>query len=409
MKILLITEAYPPVVNSAARLFSELAEDLSHQGHRVTVLTGKPNRYLAGDVGRVPRRPYLRETRHGVRVHRMTVLPFSRKIPLFRVLEQFFLAFTFLFLGFFLGHQHTVIVYSPPLPLGITGYLIARLWRGQVVINVHDLYPQTAIDLGLLRGRLIIATSRWMERFLYHHADTITVHSEGNRSYIIDKGAAPSRVHTVFNWVDLESQRPSSRDNHFRATHGFGDAFVLSYAGVMGFAQGMDDVVEAACLLQEHSDIIFLLAGDGVMRDGIEHKVTELGLTNVCLLSTQPPEVYVELLAASDVGLVPLRTELTTPVIPGKVQSIMAAGRPILCSANPQTDAVSLIREAECGICVDAGRPQELAAATLTLYNDRALAQEMGRRGRAYAETHFDRTRCIQQYLDVLTEGARGN
>ena len=400
MKVLLLTAAYPPMVNSAARLFSELAQGLVRRGHQVTILTSVPDRYLAG----TPERPPRREVQDGVTVRRVVGLPISRRVPFLRGLEHFFIALAYLVAGLFLGRHNIVIVYSPPLPLGMTGYMLARLWRGRVIINVQDLYPQTAIDLGLLRNRLIIALSRWMERFLYRRTDAITVHSEGNRDYVLSRHGMPSRVHVVPNWVDLEALHPSPRNNGFRITHGLGDAFVVSYAGVMGFAQGLDDVVEAVGLLQEHPDILFLLVGDGVMYPQLERRVEELRLSNVRFLPTQPPEVYPALLAASDVGLATLRQELATPVIPGKVQSIMAAGRPVICSMNPLSDAVRLVQEAECGLCVEAASPKELAQAILTLYHDRALARDMGRRGRAYAEQHFDGERCILQYKDILAQ-----
>lgn len=409
MKILLISDAYPPIMNSAARLVSELAEKFSNRGHEVSVITEKPDRYLTRDTGRIPRRPYVRENYKGIRIHRLAGLPFSRKIPLFRVFKQFFLAFIFLFFGLILGRQHAVIVYSPPLPLGIAAYLIARVSRGKIIIHIHDPYPQTAIDLGFLTNRMMIAVARRMELFLYHHADSITVHSKGNRDYIISTGVDPSRVHAVFNWVNLDTPHPPSRSNNFRDTHELGDSFVLSYAGAMGFAQGMDDIVEAASLLQQYPHIVFIFAGDGVMRKHVENKVKLLGLHNVRILPTQPPDMYYNLLSASDVGLVPLRIELTTPVIPGKIQSIMAAGRPIICSANPGTDAIRLVREAQCGICVNAGDPSEIAKAVVTLYNDQALSQKMGRQARAYAEEHFDPKRCIQQYFDILDRTTNGN
>lgn len=406
MKVLLLTVAYPPMVNSAARLFSDLAQGLAREGHQVTVLTSVPDRYLAEQETRPSRRPYQREWRDGVRVHRVAGLPFARHIPLLRGLEHFVIAYAYLLVGLLLWRQQAVIVYSPPLPLGMTGYLLARLWRGRVIINVQDLYPQTAIDLGLLRNPLLVAASRWMERFLYRHADVITVHSTGNRDYVLAHGGRPDRVEVVFNWVNLKDLRPGPKANKFRAVHRLGSAFVVSYAGVMGFAQGLEDVVAAARQLREYPDILFLLVGDGVMRPELERQVTEQGLYNVRLLPTQPPSVYLQLLAASDVGLATLRGELATPVVPGKVQSIMAAGRPVLCSMNPRSDAVRLVEEAECGRCVPAGHPDKLAEAILTLYNDRALAEGMGRRGRAYAKAHFDPEHCIGQYERLLTQAS---
>ena len=390
------------MVTSAARLFHELAESLSARGHQVTVVTSMPDRYMAHEGTQYRRRLYMREMVGDIRTHRVRGLPIPKAIPFLRGIEHFFVGFAYLLVGLFLGRRNAVIVYSPPLPLGLTAYLLARLSRGIFVLNVQDLYPQTAIDLGLLRSRLLIGMSRKLERFLYRRADVITVHSQGNREYVIGRGAAPERVHVILNWVDLDFVHPGPRENGFRAQQGLKDAFVVSYAGVMGFAQGLEDVVEAAERLRQFPDILFLLVGEGVARPALEQEVRRRNLSNVRFLPMQSPEVYVQLLNASDVGLATLRKELRTPVVPGKVQSIMAVGRPVVCSLDPHNDTVRLVQESACGICVEAGHPDQLAEAILSLYQDRSLALEMGQRGRAYAEQHFSPDTCISQYEELL-------
>ncbi|MBI2873261.1 MAG: glycosyltransferase family 4 protein [Chloroflexi bacterium] len=403
MRVLLLTTSFPPAVNSAARLFYELAQGLSRRGHHVTVLTSIPDRYVAERKPWYRRRPYTRESVNGIRTHRVAGLPIPKGIPLLRGVEHFLVAYTYLLVGLLLGRHRAVIVYSPPLPLGLTGYLLSRLWRGPLVLNIQDLYPQTAIDLGLLRSRILIRISRRLERFLYRRAEAITVHSPGNREYVVGHGAPQNRVHVVPNWVDLEALRPGSRDGAFRATHQLGNAFLVSYGGVMGFAQGMEDVVEAASRLRDYPDVLFLLVGEGVARSALERRVRELGLANVRFMDTQPPETYAQLLSASDASLVTLRKELRTPVVPGKLQAIMAAGRPAICSVPSDSDAARLVQEAGCGVWVEAGCPDRLAEAVLSLHSDRALAEAMGRRGRAYAEAHFDQEGCIEQYHQMLT------
>lgn len=404
MRVLLLAPDFPPVLNSAARLFFELAEDLSHLGHEVTALTRIPERYLAARERRHRTRFVLREELSGIRVWRVKNLPVFYHFPMARALEHFWIALTFFIAGLGLPRQDVIIVYSPPLPLALTGYMLARRWRGVVIVNVQDLYPQTVVDLGLLRNRFLIRLAEKLETFIYQRADAITVHSQGNRECILGKGASADRVHVVPNWVDLESLRPGPRQNDWRRLHGLDEAFVISFAGTMGFGQGLDVVIEAADRLRRYPEIIFVLAGDGVFRDSLQKEASEKGLNNIRFLPPQPPEAYLELLQASDVCLVTLHQDLKTPVVPGKLQSIMAAGRPVICYANPASDARRLIEEAGCGFFVPAGDPAGLAEAVLTLYNRHELAEEMGQKGRDYAERNFDRKKCTQAYATLLAE-----
>jgi glycosyltransferase involved in cell wall biosynthesis len=403
LKILLITVDYPPTVKSAARLFSELAEDLMQHGYQVSVLTSIPDRNLADSTVR-KQKFYGRETINGARVHRVSGLPIGRDIPIVRGLEQFITALVFFIIAVFMGRHHAVIVYSPPLPLGLTGYALARLWRSRVIINIQDLYPQTVVDLGLLKSRLLIGIATWMERFLYKHSDALTVHSEGNREYVIEKGAPVAKVKVVHNWVDLEEVSPGPLDNQWRKANKLDGAFIVSFAGTMGFAQGLEDILEVAELLKEHDEIVFVMAGDGIYRQRLQEQATESGLTNIKFVPTQPPEQYVELLRASDVCLVPLSKDLKTPVVPGKLQSIMAAGRPAICWADPASDARRMIEEADCGSFFPAGHHDDITKAILELFHGNGLADIKGQNGRKYAEAHFSRHGSTDMYHDIISE-----
>ncbi len=404
MKVLFITPDFPPVLNSASRLFFELAEDLSHSGHRVTVLTRIPPQFSSAQGKRLRPRLVLQETLGDIQVNRVRDLPVPRRLPLARASEQFCLALTLLIVGLGLPRQDAAIVYSPPLPLGLTGYLLAQWWRGVVIINLQDLYPQTAVDLGLLRNPVLVRLAQTLERFLYRKADAITVHSEGNRDYVLGKGASSSNAHVVPNWVDMESIRPGPRQNDWRRAHGLEKAFIVSFAGTMGFAQGLDDVVRLAERLRQNREIVFVLAGDGVFRDSLQRDALEKELETIRFLPPQSGEAYLQLLQGSDVCLVALRRDLKTPVVPGKLQSIMAAGRPAICWANAASDVRRIVEEAGCGFFVPDGDLAGLEESLLTLYNRRELGESMGQRGRRYAERHFDRKRCTQIYASLLKE-----
>ena len=401
MKILLLVISYPPVLNSAARLFSELAEGLAGRGHQVTVLTTYPERYLAKKGSQViPKRE-----KNKVEVYRLKNLRLPKQVPLLRGLEHVLYGLQYYMKGRRLGHHDVVIAYSPPLPFGATAVLLARRWRGRAIVNVQDLYPRSAVDLGLLKNRALIRFGEWLERWVYQHAHRITVHSEGNRTHVVAHGGFPERTWVVPNWIDLDKYRPGPKDNGFRRKYAPGAGFVVSYAGVMGFAQGVGDILRAAAIVaRETSDVIFLLAGEGVMLPKLKAMAADLNLENVQFLPHLPENDYVALLQASDVCLVTLHKELKTPVVPGKLPCIMGVGRPAICSTPPQSDARLIVEEAKCGLWVPAGSPEALAEAILTLNADPARAAEMGNNGRRYAEQHFDREQCISRYEEIIAK-----
>ena len=403
MKVLLLTSSFPPEVRSQSTLMHELALDLAVAGHQVTVVTGVPRYNLPDGVReRYKRRLFARETVGGVEVLRLPVFPVPRRVPLLRGLEQLLIAITYAFGSLIKGRPDVTLVYSPPLPLGLSAYVVSKLYGAPFILNVQDIYPQTAIDLGLLKNPALIAMAERMERFVYRRASMITTHSEGNREVLGDKGVAPEKVVVIPNWVDTEQIRPEQRSNGFRESHALGDKFVVSFTGIMGFAQGLETVLNAAHILREHQDILFLMVGDGSLKDVLVAQARELGLPNTKFLPMQPQKEYPHVLAASDVSLVSLGSRVRTPVVPAKLMSIMASGRAVVATVPADGDTPRIINEARCGICTPPGDPEALARNILELYRNPEEATRLGQNGRTYAEAHFSRVRCVAQYEALL-------
>lgn len=404
MNLLVITNYFPPEIRSASHLFYELSESFVNNGHKVTVVTGFPRDNIKELPPKYKGKLILREMINGIKVVRIATVSPPRNIAVLRGLEQFMLALQFLWGGLVSGKQEAILVYSPPLPLGLSAIVISKLKRIPFVFNMQDIYPQCIVDLGILKNPLLIKLFEGIERFIYRTADYITVHSEGNSKHVISKRIAPSKVIVLPNWVDTDMITPSDRLNRFRESNDLGDRFVVSYAGVMGYAQDLGTIIEAAKQLRTHKDILFLLVGDGVMKKDLVRQVADLKLSNVRFLPMQPREEYPEILASSDIGLVTLKREVVTPVVPAKLLNIMASGRPVVASANLSGDMAKIIRTAQCGYCVEPEKPEMLAQAVLKLYNDAALREERGNNGRKYAEEYFSRTICVKKYEELFQE-----
>ena len=396
MRILILSEAFPPETKSASTLFFELAQSLVERGHEVAVITRQPRYNVADgtDLSAIP----ARETLAGIKVNRFKTPPLARTVPLIRGFEHFILGWIFFWGGLRLPRPDIILVYSPPLPLGITGYWLGRIKRCPVVVNIQDLYPQMVIDLGLLKNKFLIGVSRAMERSIYRKSDALTVHSDGNKEYVVAQGANKNSTEVVHNWVDTKLIKPAGRENDFSRKHGLAGKFVVSFAGVMGFAQGLEVVVAAANLVKDKKDIAFVLVGDGVKQPELVKQAAGLNLANIIFVPTQPVALYPQILHASDLCLVTLKGDLVTPVVPGKMLSIMAAGKPVLASLPLTGDAPKIIEKYNCGIAVAPDDPGQLAEAVLKLYNDARLRQAMGERGRAAAVADFSRQACVDKY-----------
>lgn len=406
MKWLMINAYFPPEIGSASFLFFELGKKLAEKGHEITVITGFP-RYNV-DPAKLPdkyrRGMYLKEHINGITVIRVRTFNLPRYIAIARGIDQFITAFLFFLGGLFFKPRsfNLILVYSPPLPLGLTGLLLGKLKKIPLVFNIQDLFPQSAIDLGILNNKTLIAMFERLERFIYRQADLVTAHSEGNREHVLAKGIDPKKVVTVPNWIDTDTIKPGPKENTFRKEFCLDDKFVVSFAGVIGYSQDLDTVIETANYHRESKNILFLIVGDGVEKERLQEKVKNLKLTNVMFLPMQPKDKYEMLIAASDVCLVNLHKEVKTPVVPSKLLSIMAAGRPVLASLPLQGDAPKIINESGCGICVGAGDASGLAKALSQLAADEQLRNTCGKKGREYAERNFSLGSCVTIYENII-------
>ena len=408
MRVLLLNTSFPPMARSAAHLFYDLGRYLVTRGHQVSVVTELPWRRLSYDDSADKYRGarfWLQETMGGMEVLRVRGFPFKEGSLTGRGINTLLLPLSFCFGCFSMGRADVALVYSPPLTLGLAAFLLKRLHRSPFVFNVQDIYPQTLIDMGLMRNPLLIRFFEWIERFSYGQASRVVVHSDGNRKYLIARRSVePEKVVVIQNWVDTDFISPLDRLNSFRQCHELGDRFLVCYAGTMGHAQDLSPIIKAAKDLQKYENILFLLIGEGVRANEWRRRVEEWELHNVRFLPLQPKSVYPSIVGAADVGLVPLIQELHTPVVPGKLIDFMAGSRPVIATVNLEGDTTKIIHEANCGYVFTPDDDQGVARAILELYCDRSKAQQFGSNGRTYAEKHFSLKSCAAQYEELFRQ-----
>jgi colanic acid biosynthesis glycosyl transferase WcaI len=407
MRILLVSDSYPPEIRSASHLIYELAIGLRDRGHKVYVVTSRPGFNLDEKDRKRTSWPRV-AIEEGVTVLRVPALPHHLVNYVVRGISQLLMPWQF-----FASVRRNVkepldvvIVYSPPLPLSVGGKLVKKMWGARYLLNVQDVFPQNAVELGILRNPLLIRFFERMERKAYAAADLVTVHSEGNRVLLVKKGVGEGKLTVLHNWVDVGEYRVASRDPvRYRREWGLEGCFVMLFAGVMGPSQNLDLVVRAAAGVKDLFDLSFLLVGDGSEKAGLERLAAELGCANVLFRPFVSREEYPSLVREADVGLVCLSPKNRTPVVPGKILGYMAAGIPVLAFLNRESDAHSLIRDAGCGLTAPSDRPDMVVAAIREMYSKRDSLSQRGENGLSYVLAHFDREACVDRLEELIGTG----
>jgi colanic acid biosynthesis glycosyl transferase WcaI len=407
MRVLVISQWYAP--EPAFKAYP-LSRDLVARGHQVTVVTGFPN-YPQGRIYPGYRqRLWQWEQRDGVRVLRVPLYPSHDRSVLRRSLNYLSFALSASLIGPLLcGPADLMWVYHPPLTAGIPAWWIALLKRIPYIYGIHDMWPETVLATGMLPDGILI---RWLNRlaqFIYRGADAIIVVSPGFKRNLVAKGVPEDKIRFLPNWADGNVYHPMPPDRALAKAYGLIDRFNIVYGGNIGAAQGLDNVLEAATLLQDLPVVQFVFIGDGVDKNRLEQRAQELGLANVRFLNLQPAKDMPRFYALADVLLVHLKRDpLFEITIPSKALAYLACGRPIL--GVVVGDAADVIREAGAGAICCQEDPAALAQAVRSLYAMPLAEREaMGRNGRQAFLASYTREKLVDQYEELFEEVTRKN
>jgi colanic acid biosynthesis glycosyl transferase WcaI len=403
MKILFMAQCYAPEDVSGAVMVTDLATDLAKRGHRVTVVTGAPS-YPLGRVFKGYRnRLYNVETLDGVRVIRTWSYISPSKKNWSRLLHYGTYSATALYGGLFASRPDVIVSYSPPLPLGLSAFLLSRIFHAPWLLQLEDLYPDAAIAAGVMTNKKVINFFLGLEKFFYRNAQRISVISKNFQQALVVKGIPDSKIEIIPVWADPDEVRPMQKQNAFRREHGLDDKFVVMYAGNIGLTSCLEDVVHAAEILQGQINIQFVIVGEGVKKKLLEAEVQAKQLKNILFLPFQPREFFPEMLAAADLGLVTLNAGAVQSSMPSKIFNVMASARPILAITPPGSEIMQIIEEAGCGWNVPPASPEKLAEAIVQLIGRESAVIQMGQNGRACLEKKYSRNHCVDAYEMMLT------
>jgi glycosyltransferase involved in cell wall biosynthesis len=397
MHILLFNEYYPPDTSATAKMAAQVAESLA-QKHQVTVVAGRPS-YDPDEY--YPFAFLRRDERNGVMVERVGSSAYPRHQMRRRVSN--YLSYLALAVPRALAIRADVILAMTDPPVaGIAGEFIARLSGRPFVYNIRDLYPDMAIGGEIVRPNSWVALWEQMHRRALRQAARVIVLGDDMRNRILSKGVAPGRVVVVRDGTTFPATMPERSDPVVQEIRS-GFPFVVLHAGNLGFYGAWGTLLKAAEILRnENTGLVFV--GDGANRAQLQASVN--GSSNVRFLPFRPVEQVPHVMMAGDLHIVTIRRGLEGVVVPSKLYSTLAAGRPVLAVADPKSDAARIVCESGCGLAVDPDDPAAVAAAIRTLRNDPARLAEMGRRARETANK-YARVKELQKFAGIIEEAVQ--
>ncbi|NVK74123.1 MAG: glycosyltransferase family 4 protein [Oceanospirillaceae bacterium] len=404
MKVLFLTDNFPPEGNAPATRTFEHTREWVKMGHDVTVMTGAPN-FPEGKVFEgFKNKWFSKEINEGVEVRRVKTYITANEGFFKRTLDFVsFMISSFVF-GLFVRKVDVVIGTSPQFFTVLSAWALAKLKRVPFVFELRDIWPASITAVGAMKKGLSIRVLEKIEMFLYRQADLIVSVTHSFKEELIVRGIDGNKIVVVLNGVDLSKFSPhAEKDKDFMHAFGLNEKFVVGYIGTHGLAHALDKVIECAELMASHTNVQFVLAGGGADRNRIVDLVTDKQLTNVTLIPRQEKSKMPQLWSICDVSLVSLKnSELFTTVIPSKIFESMGMGLPILISC-PAGEATSIVENFEAGLVIAPESPVNLSKAILELESDREKLNFFKKQS-FNAASNFDREALALVMLDHLLQ-----
>lgn len=401
MRVLLLIDDYYPSTKSGAKMMHDLGVELLRYGHQVTVVT--PGNSLSRDLSVT--------VEDGVTVARFRAgnLKYTRRA--LRGLREFRLSSTiWRRAGKFLrAHPCDLIVfYSPTIFFGALVRRLKALWRCPAYLVLRDIFPQWAVDAGVLRKGILYNYLHHKELLQYAAADVIGVEGEGDLRYFHqDLHERSHRAEVLFNWMETR-ERPQP-GTELRRRLGLENKVVFFYGGNIGVAQDIDNILRLAVTLRGREEICFLLMGSGSEAPRLQAEIEKQDLRNIRILPPVPQQEYLKCLAEFDVGVVSLDRRLQTHNSTGKLLGYLLCGKPVLASLNPGNGLARLLHQADAGIACENGDDESLRAAALLLAQSPELRQRMGNNARQLGEARFSVKVAAEQILSHFEPVSAGS
>ena len=411
MKLLILTQYFPPEIGAPQNRLYELAVRLQQKGADISVLTAMPN-YPQMQIHQAYKgKFYSYEEMNSLKVHRAWIYVSKSKSIIIRLINYFSFVFSSLLIGLIKIKKHDIlIVESPPLFLGITAYLLSRVKKAELVFNVSDLWPESAEKLGLVTNKSMLKLSTYLEEFCYRKASLITGQTQGICKNISTR-FPQKKVYWLKNGVDVNfynTDKPIERN--WREENGFSmEDFILIYAGIMGYAQGLEVIIEAAKNLVNQGDIKFVFLGSGPEKEKLINLKNKFNLKNISFFEAVPKVKMQDILMATDASIIPLRKlDIFKGAIPSKIFENLALRKPIILGVEGEAKEL-FIDDAKAGLAFEPENANDLSQKIVEAYANRNQLKEFGNNGYLFVKQYFSRDVIANDLWKFLNDNIKTN
>jgi len=403
MDVVFFNRSFYPDIAATGQLVTELCEGLAGQyGFHVSVVAGLPYHPENGEFKQ--RFPFAQEKYNGIRILRAysTTLPKEKAICRFINYLSYF--FSSLLAGFCLKKPDVIVSLTDPPIIGLAGLLWARIYRAKFVFWCQDIFPEVGLLLEDFRNEPLNRILEKINRFLLRKADkTVAIGETMKRRLVEIKNVPEGKIKIIHNWADCEKIKPINGSNSFQSRYDLKGKFVVMHSGNIGLSQDLEKLIEAANILRQKKDIVFLMVGEGNKKTELERKGREWGLDNLIFLPYQPKRLLKYSFSAGDLFIISLKKGLAGYIVPSKLYGILASGSPFIAAVDLDCEVAAVAKHYKCGILIPPGDPQALASAIVRLYDDPSNLKKMGKRARE-AAGNFDRKVAIKSFYGLLSE-----
>lgn len=406
MKLLILTQYFPPEIGAPQNRLFELAVRLQKKGIDVSVLTAMPNYPQMKIHENYKGKCYCKEMLNNLEIHRAWIYVSQSKAVISRLLNYFSFVISAFFVGLFkIKKQDVLMVESPPLFLGITAYLLAKLKGAKMVFNVSDLWPESAEKLEIINNKTLLSMATKLEEFCYRKAALISGQTQGIVKNI--SGRFPNKkVYWLKNGVDINfyDVNKTIEENAWRKEYNYSSGdFILFYGGIIGHAQGLDVILNAAKELENYENIKFVLLGNGPEKERLQKLKAELGLNNLQFFDAVPKSQMQKIIMDTNASIIPLkRLDLFKGAIPSKIFENLALKKPIILGVEGEAEEL-FIQQGKCGVSFTPEDSKDLAKQILHLYNNPNLVKELGENGLAYVSKNFNRDKIAEDFFKQIS------
>ena len=402
MRFLILTQYFPPEIGGAQTRLKFLAAELARRGHEVEIVTSFPN-YPKGEFfPGYEKGIYRRETLEGLAIHRVWLYP-AVGSGVKRMLNYGSFTLTCLFGLLRCKRPDYIFVESPPLFLSAPAWIAGLFWRAKFIFNVADLWPDVIVDQGFMKEGFVMRVLRGIESWSYRRATYVNTVTDWIGKVLQEKKSVPAeKILFLPNGADTQTFQPRPPDESLLTQLGVAGKKIVLWAGTLGFAHGIDNILNAAKLLESpHPNIHFLFVGNGSAREGLIAQSKSMNLANVTFLDSVPLGEIVRYYSICFCGLASL---INIPVYegarPSKVFPVLASAKPLIFIGSGE--GARLVETAEAGAVVPAGNPKALADCLVQFASDSTLANERGQSGRRFVEENLQWSAIVGSWLAQL-------